>query len=428
MFATRGGVWYRHFPLVHFLVVPVILACTPAVAADGLQLPEAERLAVQRDAGVAALVQRHDALVADAVADAQLPDPELRLAALNLPTDTFAIDQEPMTQLQIGVRQRFPRGATRSLSRARTEAVADAEAAMAEDRRRAVRRALRIAWTERAFVSGANAILRDQQAWFGQLEEAAMSAYATGRRRQHDLFRITMERELLEEEAVRLEQLARTHDSELGRWLGGDHGRADTSDLPALPLPQPPEQADEALLRHPLIAAQLDRVRSEEIGVDLAEQNYRPAWAIDLAYGYREGEDDRGDDRPDFVSAMLSFDLPLFTDRRQDRRVVAADAREAESRNDLEDRQRTLRRRYEAAWSDWSSLARRIALYHERVIPAAEANVEATRQAYRNDVAPFDELVRSEKSLLDARTRLLRLRSSRIIAQAQLLYLTGGAR
>jgi outer membrane protein TolC len=423
MFATPGGRSGRTL-----LILLTLLACAPVTADQRLALPDAERIAVERDAALAALTRRRDALTADAVADAQLPDPELRLGALNLPTDTFAIDQEPMTQLQVGVRQRFPRGATRALSRERTEAMADAEAALGEERSREVRRELRIAWTERAFVAGAQAILRDRQSWFAQLEEATLAAYAAGQGRQHDLLRITMERELLEEESVRLDQLAHAHDAQLSRWLGEAYTMADTATLPVLPPPLSPTQAAEALRRHPLIVAQLDRVRAEEIGVDLAEQAYRPAWALDLAYGFRDGEDERGDERPDFFSAMLSFDLPLFTDRRQDRRVVAADAREAESRSQLEEQHRMLQRRYATAWSDWASLEQRVALYSQRVLPAAESTVEATREAYRNDVAPFDELVRSEKTLLDAQTRLLDLSSERLIAQAELLYLTGGAR
>ena len=84
-----------------------------------------------------------------------------------------------------------------------------------------------------------------------------------------------------------------------------------------------------------------------------------------------------------------------------------------------------LKQQLDAASSDFKSFDERLALFGKRVMPAAEATVEATRQAYRNDVAPFDELVRAEKTLLDARTRLLRLRAGRLLAQADLLYLTG---
>ena len=64
-------------------------------------------------------------------------------------------------------------------------------------------------------------------------------------------------------------------------------------------------------------------------------------------------------------------------------------------------------------------------MFSERIVPAATANVDATRQAYRNDVVPFDELVSAEKALLQARTRLLRLRTDRLLAQTEMLYLAG---
>lgn len=397
----------------------------PTVDAASLDLRAAESLALERDARLAGLAERRQALQEDAVAAAQLPDPELRLGALNLPTDSFALDQEPMTQIQLGLRQRFPRGHTRSLSRGRAETLAAVEAARADARRRDVVRALRQAWTGRAQVAESLEILRDQQLWFAQLEQAATAAYAAGRRQQHDLLRIAMERDLLDEEAIRLQQMALEQDAKLDRWLGTEADGADISRLPMLPMPPDAASAAESLARHPLILAEFHMVEVGGIGVELARQSYRPAFAVDVAYGFREGEDNDGDSRPDFFSAMLSFELPLFPGQRQDRQVASANARELELRSTLKDRQRELQRQYDAALSDWQSLDQRIGLFEQRVMPAADATVEATRQAYRNDVAPFDELVRAEKTLLDARTRLLRLRAERLLAQAELLYLTG---
>jgi hypothetical protein len=39
-----------------------------------------------------------------------LPDPKVSLGIMNLPTDTWDLDQEGMTQLKVGVSQMFPRG------------------------------------------------------------------------------------------------------------------------------------------------------------------------------------------------------------------------------------------------------------------------------------------------------------------------------
>jgi len=419
MFAFNCG----HSNRTILILMAALLLCP--LGAAGIELDAAEDLALERDARLAGLAERRQALQEDAVSVGQLPDPELRLGALNLPVDSFALDQEPMTQVQVGLRQRFPRGHTRGLNRDRMEIMAAAEADRADARRRDVVRALRRAWTERARISEAMEILGDQQQWFAQLEQAVTAAYAAGRRQQHDLLRIAMERDLLEEEAVRLHQLALDQDAELRLLLGDPAIGAEVKRLPTLPLPPDPQQGAEALARHPLIMAELRQVEAGSVGVELARQSYRPAWALDLAYGFREGRDNDGDQRPDFFSAMVSFELPLFPSQRQDRQVAAASAREVEQRNQLQDLQRQLSQQFQAASSNWESLDQRLRLFEQRVMPAADATVEATRQAYRNDTAPFDELVRAEKTLLDARTRMLRLKAERLLTQADLLYLTG---
>lgn len=410
------------------LVIIGILVVCPLGLAGALSLEEAESLAVARDAGVAGIEERSAALSESAVADEQLPDPELRFGAVNLPVDSFSLDDENMTQILVGLRQRIPRGKTRSLRREQTETMAAAEFEMAEERRREVVRAVRSAWIERAFVERAIAIVERQQSWFLQLEDAATAAYASGGRRQHELFRIAMERELLEEDKERLRQMGRSWDAELGRWLGPQADAANPSDIPELPSLPPKQMATVTLAGHPTLTAQTRRAEAGKVGVDLAKQQSRPNWAIDVSYGFRQGEDRAGDDRPDFFSAMLSFEMPIFPKNRQDRRVSAAMATELEMKSLLRDRQRIIRRSFESAWADENVLEQRIDLFENRVLPSALANVEATRQAYRNDVVLFDELVRSEKSLLDSRMRLLRLRADHALSTAELLYLTGVSR
>ncbi len=419
-FLSTGGERRLIFTLFFFL--------TAVARAEPLTLAEAESMAVARDAAAASLEERSAALSETAVAEAQLPDPELRFGAVNLPVDSFALDNEPMTQLLVGLRQRFPQGDTLRLRREQARSMSAAEAALAEERKLAVTRALREAWIERGYVAEALVIVEMQQSWYRQLEEAVNAAYAAGGRRQNDLFRIAMEREFLEEDEVRLMQVARTWDAELGRWLGADADRVAIEGVPELPAPPPRETALLVLPEHPVLGAEMRRVDAGKLDVEIAKQRYRPNWAIDLSYGIRDGEDMSGDSRPDFFSAMLSFELPIFPRDRQDRRVSAAMAGELAIRNQLEDRQREIRRRFETAWADYESLGRRTGLFEDRVLPAAVANVESTRLAYQNDVVPFDELVRSEKSLLDSRLQLIRLRADRSATAAELHYLTGDTR
>ncbi len=53
------------------------------------------------------------------------------------------------------------------------------------------------------------------------------------------------------------------------------------------------------------MAAADARIAAREAGIDLAEEQYKPGWAIDLNYGLRDGQLPNGDPRSDFFSAIL---------------------------------------------------------------------------------------------------------------------------
>lgn len=59
---------------------------------------------------------REDALTSESISASTLPDPKVSLMAANFPTDSFDINQEPMTQLTVGVSQMFPRGDSLALT------------------------------------------------------------------------------------------------------------------------------------------------------------------------------------------------------------------------------------------------------------------------------------------------------------------------
>lgn len=83
-------------------------AVTATAGQAQLDLVEAERLALAQDPLIGRFHSLEEASREQAVADGQLPDPKLRLGALNFPTDSFNRSQEPMTQLLVGLSQAFP--------------------------------------------------------------------------------------------------------------------------------------------------------------------------------------------------------------------------------------------------------------------------------------------------------------------------------
>ncbi|HEY7740106.1 MAG TPA: hypothetical protein VIB01_05790, partial [Steroidobacteraceae bacterium] len=97
-------------------ILGLAFASATAVA-EPVSLVEAQALAVARDAGGTAFAAEAEATRERAVAAGELPDPEARLGAVNVPADSFEFDREDMTMIEVGVMQRFPPGRSRNLAR-----------------------------------------------------------------------------------------------------------------------------------------------------------------------------------------------------------------------------------------------------------------------------------------------------------------------
>jgi outer membrane protein TolC len=146
---------------------------------------------------------------------------------------------------------------------------------------------------------------------------------------------------------------------------------------------------------------------------------------VDVAYGFRQGRGMDGADRPDMLTAMLTFDVPLFTGNRQDREAGAAraEARATEARRT--DLLRDLEARLRAAHARASRLGELVELYDSEVGRLADVSVEAALAAYRSGDGALADVVDTERRVLELRDRVARARLQHALALAEIDYLTG---
>ena len=105
---TASGTHTSNQSVSHLFTLLLALLLTPAASVHAdLDINEAVRLALTDDPVVAASHARSQALQDNAIADGQLPDPQLKTGIYNLPTDNFHINEEPSTQLRLGLQQAF---------------------------------------------------------------------------------------------------------------------------------------------------------------------------------------------------------------------------------------------------------------------------------------------------------------------------------
>ena len=342
-FPAVTGWWPRNhhrFP-AHFIraaLVLLALVCAPRTGMSAepqgdlrpLTLDEAVRAGLAADdPSILRFAERASARDEEAVADAQLPDPKLALRFQNFPVDSFRLGDTPMTQIQIALQQAFPRGRTLHYSRARREAEAAAERARMALARRQLVLAIREAWLDLYYWSHARRFVAESRQAVAELETVASGSFAAGKGSSEDVLRARFELAVLDDRLVEIDRRIARARADLARWIGPERAaRPVPGDLPVLPAPSPIEGIRAALLGHPSVRVADALIEMREAEIAIARQQYKPGFTAEVGYGVRGGG------QTDFASAGVIMDLPIFTGKRQDRRLAAAKAQSSAARLD----------------------------------------------------------------------------------------------
>ena len=406
-----------------WLSLLALLMIPPHVSA--LSLQQAEQIALQNDPAVAGLMARADAHQQQSIAEDTLPDPQLRLGMFNLPTDTFDIEQEPSTQLRVGVQQMFPRGDSLKISGEQQKLKAESTRYLAQDARLRVLRDMRVAFLNLYYETQATSVIRDSRGLFRQLVRITEDRYASGRANQQDVIRASLELSRLDDRYTRILGMQDQYRAELTQWLG-DSAQQELDDVfPVLPDLPALDDPGAVITRHPLIRAEHASVDAEKKHVDMAKQEYSPGVSAFFEYRERFGENNDGSDRSDMMAAMVTMDIPLFTGDRQDRKVAASEGRVNAARYALDDRLRNLKQQLDRYLAAYQRAEQRELHYQDTLLDTAKQNSRAALNAYQSGVSEFTGLMRAQMTELDVRLEALRIQVDKAIAQAQLLYISG---
>lgn len=417
----RGVVARLARPLAAFLVMQV-----SGAVADTLSLAHAELLALGKDPAVLSVEASRTALAERAVAAGELPDPMLKLGLAALPVDSFQLGQEPMTQVQLGIVQKFPRGRTRILRSDQLDQRAAGLDLVAEDRRLQILRAVRESYFEVLKQRKLAAINREAIAVFSDLLNITQDYYATGRVPQQDVLRAAVELSRAEDRATRIAQDEDRARARLATWIGDSAFLNIREDWPD-PGPVLPEDTIRAgLENHPRIRALHQDVIAAETGVELARQRYKPEFSMDVTYGGRGGANPDGSGRTDLLSMMVVMDIPLFTANRQDRVVAASVAEASAASFNRDDVYRLMLSDVDLHAANLRHERERLTLFEQALLPDAGFNAESTFEAYQAAVENLTTLMRARITEFELQLDYASLQAESLKTRARLLYLQGG--
>ncbi len=332
-----------------------------------------------------------------------LPDPKVGIAALNMPADSFRFDEEAMTQKQIAVEQTVPWLSKLDLKSETVAQNARIKAAELASARLSLARDIAEAYYEIGYVAQSQEINTKLMEMVRRIRRDAENNYAVGKGLQQNVFQADVELSRLRDEAIMLENRRKTLADRINALLNREAYRP--VDPPA-EVPQPDFNLNISQLKQAAFSANpeleglksgTDRARAE---IKLAEKEYFPDFNFRLAYGQRD-EDFTGRDLPDFFTAAVMLDVPLWHRTKQSKEVAAASHQLRSAENRYTDLRRRLPHQINTLISEIEDTRQRYQLYHDELIPQAEQWARSALDAYEVGKVPFD-------TMIDARIRLLR--------------------
>ena len=421
MYQSIAGKAFRRFVTVTLL----LLSSVHNIFAADLTIEEASQLALKDDYTLQAIGARSESLSELAIATGKLPDPKLKLGFANLPTDTFDLDQEPMTQAVIGVQQMFPRGNTRALASARINESVARNDAEAEDRRLQIQLAVREEYIRIYLHRERQKILEQSLVVFTDLEEITRDYYANGRAHQQDVVQAQLELSKVQERLALMRQQEEEARARLAERIDADAYRELDPSWPRFDQPPPASQIIAELMQHPRLRAWQHEIEKSRTSEEIARQAYKPGFAVDLAYGGRSGQNNNGSNRSDLLSVFVTMDIPLFTKNRQDRVLASSIADTSATQYTRDDVYRSMKARIEESAATLVHQQERLALYQEYLLPQASFNAETAFEDYQDALGDLTTLMRARIGEYELKLAHAALHAEEITTRTRLLYFQG---
>jgi cobalt-zinc-cadmium efflux system outer membrane protein len=413
------------------LSLPEYIDTTDQKLAKRLTLAAALSRVQAENPALAEIQARAEAMAAIPSQVGSLPDPIVSFNALNLPTDTFDVDQEPMTQLQFGVSQKIPYPGKLALKERVATHQAQAATSNVDEMRLRLNRDIKTLWWRLFFLDRSLDVIDINTNLLRQFIEIAQTKYKVGQGLQQDVLLAQLELSKLLDQNIQLVSSRKQEAARLNALLSQAINTAIV--LPSLKdidvdLPMLKTMTsifDIAQRDRPALAEKRLLIDAATANQELAERDVYPDFNVGAAYGFREGNNINGRDRADFVSLKIGINVPLFADRKQKQAISQRRSEVKQQQYALQDSWLTIQADITSTLADYERRQQQILLYNTGVLPQARLTVSSMLAGYQVNKVDFLNLIRAQITLYNYETKLWQSISEAKSALAKLVALVG---
>ncbi len=372
-----------------------------------LSAAEAVKTAVSENPGLAEMQARFRAMSEIPSQMGTLPDPVVSFGAMNFPTDSFDRDQEPMTQLQVGISQAFPFPGKLNLREEAAEFDAQAAFYTADEMRLMLIANVQQKWWQIFYLDRAIDTIRSNQVLLKQFIDVAKTKYETGKGLQQDVLLAQLEQSKLIDKNIQIQAL-RSNQAILLNTMMNLRANAEVS-LPRTVNKSLPTILNEhrlyqlAAIHRPIIKQREQTVAASESRLDLAKRNEYPDFNVAVNYGNRSGNNPMpmSGSRSDFVSVMVGIKVPLYLGRKQSKAIRQKSSELEKNHYAVLDEKGRVSAEISTAVTDYRRAGQQMSLFGSGIVPQARQTVQSMLAGYQVSKVDFLNLVRSQIILLN---------------------------
>jgi outer membrane protein TolC len=326
-----------------------------------------------------------------------LPDPTVKFETMGHLIPPTLMKGDPSSARTYGVEQEIPFPGKLGLK----ENIASAEAKVQDWNQELVHlkviSELKQAFFDLYLIHKSIETLLQNKELLQNFEYIAQSRYQVGQTTQQDVLKAQVELSKVLDRLLSQGEKKRIAEAKINSLL---YRPAETpvgkpAEFEKAELAQPLEELTQlALSRSPELQARESEIAGRQYGVELAQKNYYPDFAVGLTYFER-------DQNPGMYAPMISATVPLYFWKKQQPELDAARLNLASARNMRDSTSSTLRYQVKEAYTTATTAEKLANLYKSAIVPQSNLALDSAIANYQVGKIDFLQLIDASMSLLE---------------------------
>ncbi len=368
-------------------------------AGPAITLDEAERIALTANPEIEVAVRRVAVAQAHVPIAGALDDPSAMYRGWSVPLSKPWNYND--AQNMFSVSQTLSGTGKRALRTSVAQSDVDVAKAQLEEVRLTVRVQVRKAFDDLLLADDELRIHDEHHRIAQQAIEAARIKYSVGKVSQQDILKAQVTLTALGEHMIRFDRDAEIARARLNTLLARDPAAPLTISgeyAVLLTLPSAQKLEELALASRPDLVAAQAAADSSHKGQALAKRAYAPDFTISAGYMLMPS----GTNMRNNYMLEGSMNLPWLNRRKHDAEISEATAQATEQDAELANMRNAARGQIAEALAEARAEQKFAGLYHDQLLPQAQATLQSSVIAYENDKTDFLDLLDSQMAVIDA--------------------------